>query len=303
MNVTEFQYYRPPFAEYNEAQSLAVPYLDKDVNLVVSFPTAAGKSVLATCAFAYELATYPDKSVAYVCPSKSLAAERVREWSSDSSLSKYGIVEETSDSENRMVDNEKARLVVATIEAFDSKTRSGRWKSWAEGIRCVVFDEAHLLGERHRGGALEAAMMRFTALNPSGRVILLSATMSNTLELAKWLKSLNGKPTKAITSDWRPTKIVTKYHLVEDSRERDNKAASLTVRNKDFKTLVFVHSKRVGKELVKKIRDSKVRAVFHCASVSAKNRNKMEMAFDDRASGLNVLVATSTLAAGINLAK
>ena len=47
MRTADFPYYQPPFPEYNVAQSAAVPLLDKDNNLVIAFPTAAGKTVLA----------------------------------------------------------------------------------------------------------------------------------------------------------------------------------------------------------------------------------------------------------------
>ena len=303
MKISDFPYYRPSFAAYNEAQSLVVPFLDKDMNLVVSFPTAAGKTVLFEASAAYHLSTDSECSVCYVCPNRSLAEERVRDCLGNPQLAKYGIAEETSDSDTRMSDNSSARLVIATIEAFDAKTRSVRWQSWLKRIRCLTIDEAHMIGDERRGSALEAAIMRFTALNAQSRVLLLSATMSNALELAKWVKSLNQKQTKSIVSDWRPTKIITKYHVVDDAIGREKKAVELAVKSKDLKTLVFVHSKRVGKDLTKKIREAGARAVFHCASVSFKNREKMERAFDSRTSGLNVLISTSTLAAGINIAK
>jgi replicative superfamily II helicase len=303
MKVSDFPYYHPPFPAYNKAQVAVIPYLDKDVNVVVSFPTAAGKTVVAECAFAYLLKTDPNCSVAYVCPSRALADERVKDWYGNSQLSQYGIAQETSDSDNRMTNDYSKRLIVATIEAFDAKTRSAAWQSWIKRLKCVTFDESHLLGDKSRGGALEAAIMRFTALNSDSKLILLSATMSNTLELAKWIKSLNGKATKAIVSNWRPTKIITQHHLVADSRERDAKAVELALRDKDSKTIVFVHSKRVGLDIAKRIKSTGIRVAFHCASVPRIRRVKMEKAFDSRASGLNILVSTSTLAAGINLAK
>jgi replicative superfamily II helicase len=41
--------------------------------------------------------------------------------------------------------------------------------------------------------------------------------------------------------------------------------------------------------------------VFHNASLSAAKRRKIEEVFGDANSGLNVLVSTSTLGAGVNL--
>jgi len=57
MKTAVFPYYTPPFAEYNVAQQAVLPFLAKDMNLVVSFATAVGKSVIAECCFGFHLQT------------------------------------------------------------------------------------------------------------------------------------------------------------------------------------------------------------------------------------------------------
>ena len=112
--------------------------------------------------------------------------------------------------------------------------------------------------------AMEAAMMRFTNMNPEARVILLSATMSNARQIAQWLKSLNNKATKCIQSDWRPNKLDVEMHVVEDGYEpKINMAVNLAAKalfNK--KIIVFVHSKNVGNEIVKRLRKRGTRCAF-----------------------------------------
>lgn len=298
MRTTEYPWYLPSFSEYNAAQSAAVPFLDQDMNLVVSFATAAGKTVLAECCFGYHLARTSTRRVSYVCPLRSLASEKLQAWEAEPQLSKHGIVLWSSDSDE--VADPSARIVVATLESFDSKTRSDYWEPWISGLDCVVFDEAHVIGSE-RGGAMEAAMMRLTEKNHEVRLVLLSATMSNAMDVAKWVKSLNGKQTKCITSSWRPTEIKSNFCVAGTHVERVDKAVELAAKASSKKTLVFVHSKVTGGQIVRRLRQQGVRAAFHNASLSLGKRKKIESAFNNPSSGLNVVVSTSTLGAGVNV--
>lgn len=299
MRTIDYPWYHPPFPEYNSAQEVAIPFLDKDMNLIISFATAAGKTVLAECCFGYHLTNRKECRVAYVCPFKSLASEKYNSWTEEKQLSQHGIALWSSDSED---DGKEGRLIVATLESFDMKTRSEMWRDWISSFDCVVFDEAHIIGDESRGSAIEAAIMRLTAVNPACRIVLLSATMGNSLELAKWVKALNCKPTKCIVSSWRPTKVKIDYYVVEDYEGKVDKAVELAKQSAFVKTLVFVHSKITGKEIVQALRSKGVRAVFHNASLSKSKREKIEQVFNDPTSGLNILVSTSTLGAGVNLA-
>jgi helicase len=300
MKATAFPYFTPPFAKYNVAQQAVVPFLDKDLNLVVSFATAAGKTVLAECCFGYHLQVDSDCRVVYVCPFKSLASEKFEEWKNTPQFSQHGLVLSTTDSRSGIEEHEAARLAVVTCESFDSKTRSRAYRKWLRTVSCVVYDEAHLMNDKSRGGAVEASLIRMTTINPDVRVVLLSATMGNAMELAKWVKKLNGKETKCITSSWRPTQIETDYVVVAGNQEKVDEAIRLASESTG-KIIVFVHSKVTGAEIVKRLRKMKVRAVFHNASVRPGTRAKIEKMFNDRMSGLNVLVSTSTLGAGVNI--
>ena len=298
MRTIEYPWYMPSFPKYNAAQAVAVPFLDKDINLVISFATATGKTVLAEGAMAYHLAQNPTSRVAYVCPFKSLASEKFKAWTAEPQLNKYGVVLWSSDSDDDGRGNE--RLIVATLESFDLKTRSEKWESWIDSLDLVTIDEAHLIGDEARGGAVESAVMRLTQKHPRVRIIMLSATMSNATDMARWVKSLNGKPTKCITSSWRPTEVKLEYHLVDSYAEKVDKAVELAEQSSVQKTLVFVHSKVTGSELVKRLRAKGVRSVFHNASLSGAKRRKIESVFNESTSGLNVVISTSTLGAGVN---
>jgi len=299
MQTVDFPYYLPPFPEFNPVQSAVVPFLDKDVNIVASFATATGKTVLATCAFAYHLSTTPKARVAYVCPFRSLGEEKFREWTGDAQIAKFLVTISTGD---HIVTRESffaGRLAIVTAESFDSKLRNSSYVDWTRSLACVVFDESHVMGDRN--GAIETALMRMTKQNPQARIMLLSATLGNARELAKWLKSLNGKATKCFVSDWRPVKVEAKIHVVNDGYQpKIDQAVELGLEGSG-KTIIFVHSKLVGVEICKRLKAARVRCGFHNASVPYGRRSRMEAEFASPCSGLDILVSTSTLASGVNL--
>lgn len=301
MRTVEYEYFQPPFARYNIAQSAVIPFADKDVNMVVAFATAVGKTVVAECCFGYHLSTDEDCRVAYVAPSRSLCSEKYEQWKADSQFAKHGLMIGTGDHIAEPDDFKTSRLAVVTSESFDSKTRNRSYRWWLSDMACVVFDEAHLLGDRKRGGAVEAALMRLSAFNPQCRLILLSATLGNAMEVAKWLKSLNGKRTKCAVSDWRPNVVNTSFHMVEDGHSPKIDEAIKIASSGRGKTVVFVHSKAVGGEVLKGLKAAGVRSAFHNASLKKGMRQKIERAFNEPDSGLNVLVSTATLAAGVNI--
>lgn len=299
MNVREYPWYRPDFLEYNVAQEAVIPFCDEDKNLIVCFGTAVGKTVIAECCFGYHLSN--EGKVAYVSPYRSLCSEKFDKWTNDIYLSISKVAIHTGDRRSNPKRLLTAGLTVITTESFDNRTRvSGKWKTWLEGLECVVFDEAHMIGDPNRGAAIESSIMRFTEMNPECRLILLSATMDNAIEIARWIKSLNDIPTKCFTSNWRPNEVeVVEYS--ENGWDSMIKKVVERATDKNGKTIVFVHSKRVGKTLVDKMKKAGVMTAFHNASMRQKKRDEIERAFNDKNSNMNVLISTSTLGAGVNI--
>jgi replicative superfamily II helicase len=299
MRTSEYPWYRPDFYEYNVAQEAVIPFCDQDVNMVVCFGTAVGKTVVAECCFGYHLSN--DAKAAYVSPYRSLCAEKFEKWSGDIHFRDGRVAIQTGDNRSNERRLMTAALTVMTSESFDGRTRMPRpWREWMGRLGCVVFDEAHTIGDPSRGAAIEAAMMRFTERNPACRLVLLSATMDNAMEVARWVKSLNGKPTKYFTSDWRPNEVEVLEFPEGGWEDMIDRTVERAVGGSG-KTIVFVHSKTVGKTVVKKLRKAGVKTAFHNASVRRGMRERMERMFDDPDSGLDVLVSTSTLGAGVNI--
>jgi superfamily II helicase len=91
------------------------------------------------------------------------------------------------------------------------------------------------------------------------------------------------------------------YHPVSNE-EKTSRAVELAIEASSVKTIVFVHSKITGSEIAKRLKMRGVRCAFHNASIPLGKRKKIEEAFNNRMSGLNVMVSTSTLSAGVNMA-
>jgi len=303
MKTSDYPHYQCPFPAFNVAQAAVVPWLDKDVNVVVAFNTAVGKTALAECAFGYHL-KQPASKVVYISPFKGISDEKYRQWKADPVFAPCGVLLNTGDVRHvARTEYDKNRFLIFTAEAFDVRTRSPVHYDWLRRVACLAYDEAHLIST-DRGGKMEAALIRFTAMNPDCRLLALSATMSNGMDLARWLKALNGKTTKFVESDWRPCPIHYDFHMLDGRAASGSlvaKAVELARRSATDKTILFVHSKKVGQQLVYALRNAGIPTAFHNASLPARKRAKLEKDFDDPVSGLDVLVSTSTLSAGVNI--
>ena len=178
-------------------QAEALPHVLKGENMVLSIPTASGKSLVAYLAIVHRLIHEGGKAL-YVVPLKALAREKYEELKLFEKLGlKVGIsTGDLDDSNPRLA---RFDIIVCTSEKADSLLRHK--VTWMDKIKVLVIDEIHLIHDPSRGPTLEVIISHFKALNPKTQIIALSATIKNATELSIWL---NGK---LIQSDWRPVKL------------------------------------------------------------------------------------------------
>ena len=177
--------------------------LTPDENLLITLPTGTGKTLLGELALLSSLGREPGL-VCYIAPYVALGrqvAEKIsRHTPSDVRVHRLmgGYQEpEPVDPEGRL------EVVVATPERFDAMLRLR--PELLPAIRCVVFDEAHMISNGERGIRLEGILtrLRLSALNGQvPRFVLLSAVLSNAEELANWLGI---EPNNVISGTWRPS--------------------------------------------------------------------------------------------------
>ena len=171
----------------------------------------------------------------------------------------------------------------------------------------VLVSNCHLLTVKGRGDKAESAIMRFTKQNPSCRVVFLSATMPNVDELARWLTSLNGKKTELINSTYRPCQLDIHYEKYDDYGKyktvevnKLQRAVEITQQYKNDKFIVFVHAKNMGCSICAALKNIGENVELHNSELTMADRVRIPNEFKEK-NGVRIIVATSTLAWGINL--
>ncbi|KAA1086059.1 Sec63 [Puccinia graminis f. sp. tritici] len=157
-------------------------------NLIPVTALRSGKTVIFELAILRMLEYNQVSKGVYMAPTKSLCAERFRDWSTRFGSLGVKCVELTGDSENAgLADAKLANLIITTPEKWDSMTR--RWFEFSKllnKIRLVCIDEVHMLNEE-RGSVLEVIVARMKTLGTNIRLIALSATVPNISDVAEWL--------------------------------------------------------------------------------------------------------------------
>lgn len=178
----------PYIKEFNPAQKAVIEsgYLEDKSNYIISIPTASGKTVLGILP-ALKTILNGGKAV-YAAPLLSIQNEKVKEFKS---FEKHGIKVGKHPS--------NSDLSVMVFESFDALTRFS-WNVLRE-VDTLIIDEFHMIGEYSRGPTLESAITRAKIINPSLRIIALSATLKNIDEIEQWLDG------KTVEHDYRPVPL------------------------------------------------------------------------------------------------
>ncbi|KAL9618959.1 MAG: hypothetical protein Q9160_006353 [Pyrenula sp. 1 TL-2023] len=180
-----------PFPIFNAVQSKCfAPSFWGDDNLVLSAPTGSGKTVVMELAICRLLHTFQNGQfkVVYQAPTKSLCAERHRDWEKRFATLDLRCAELTGDTDHTQLKSvQSASIIITTPEKWDSVTR--KWKDHIRLMQLVklfLIDEVHILRES-RGATLEAVVSRMKSVGSNVRFVALSATVPNSEDVALWL--------------------------------------------------------------------------------------------------------------------
>ena len=327
-----------PFERFNAMQSETLPaLLDSRENVVVSAPTASGKTAIAEVAIAR---TIDEGGTAlFLAPLRALTNEKEREWERFEDLG-YSVYVVTGERDLNPRRAERADILVMTPEKADSATRKhdSRRYSFVRDVDAVVIDEVHLLDSEKRGSVLEVTISRLRRLCDP-RVVALSATMPNIDDVAAWLDAPT-ETTFSFGEEYRPVPLeadVATYthgeNAFADKYRRLYSALDLAephIRD-DGQALVFVSSRQDTVRAAEKARDELVQrdvpigargeydfhneaadlsndtlrqsvldgVGFHHAGLAREDKNRVEAWF--REGHIDLLFSTSTLAWGVNL--
>jgi len=297
-------------------------------NLLISIPTASGKTLVAEMAMHYQIAK--GGKCLYIVPLKALASEKYDEFSKKG----VNIGISTGDLDQKDEYLGKNDIIVATSEKVDSLLRNNT--SWINEVSLLVVDEIHLIDSDSRGATLELVITKIRTKTPNLQIIGLSATIGNPEMLAGWLSA------ELVTSTWRPVDLRqgvffldriyfkdSEKKILQTSKHDDLNLCLDTIRE-GGQCLVFVSSRRNAEAFAKraasslKLNTEEARAAaamlkaiavtdqgntladcvaygsaFHHAGLQRKERKIIEQAF--RKGIIKVISSTPTLAAGLNL--
>ena len=174
-----------------QERSVKAGLFDEKKNFLITIPTASGKTLIAMLAILSHLSKHKTKIV-YLTPLRALASEKFEEFKKLEKLSlgrKIKVALSTGDSKEKKEKLEDADIIFLTNESMDANMAFQQ--DWIYDIGLVVSDEIHLIGDETRGPTLEIILTRlrsgFIGKNPP-KIIGLSATISNSNELADWLE-------------------------------------------------------------------------------------------------------------------
>ncbi|MHA7647952.1 DEAD/DEAH box helicase [Nitrosopumilus sp. S4] len=170
-------------------------------SILVSAPTASGKTLIAMIGILSYLSKN-DGKVIYLSPLRALAAEKFSEFKKLEKIAlgkKIKVSISTGDFENIEKNLEKSDVLVLTNEKMDSIIRHG--SEWVDEIGLVIADEVHLIGDESRGPTLEMILTQLKLLESKPQIVGLSATITNSDEIADWLGC------KLVKNDWRPVPL------------------------------------------------------------------------------------------------
>ncbi|MDC4220530.1 MAG: DEAD/DEAH box helicase [Candidatus Nitrosopumilus limneticus] len=170
-------------------------------SILVSAPTASGKTLIAMLAMLSYLSKNEGK-VIYLSPLRALAAEKFTEFKKLENIligKKIKTSISTGDFNHIEKNLENSNVLILTNEKMDSIIRHGA--KWIEDIGLVISDEVHLIGDESRGPTLEMILTHLKLLNTKPQIIGLSATITNSNEIADWLGC------KLVKNDWRPVPL------------------------------------------------------------------------------------------------
>lgn len=311
----------------------------KGQNLILAVPTSSGKTLVAEICMLRRILDGLGKAL-YLVPLRSLAQEKYEEFKKYESLG-ITIAMSIGDYDSKGTQLSEADIVVLTTERADSIIRHK--PDWLHNISIIIVDEIHLINDPSRGPTLEMVLAKMLQILPEIQVVGLSATISNSDEIAGWLNA------ELVKSSWRPIDLKEGVYYDGEIKFGDRSTRSIPRKRKDEiadltcdileengQVLVFVSSRRstvaVCKKIASSIRpylskerlgllndiakridsgpsipeSSKILArlvsmgvAFHHAGLTNQERSIVEEGF--KKDLLKVIVATPTLAAGVNL--
>jgi len=195
---------RLPFTP-DRFQLEAVAAIARGGSVVVTAPTAAGKTLVAEAAV--QIAISEGLRSFYTTPIKALSNQKFADFREIHGHDAVGLL--TGDN---VIDGD-APIVVMTTEVLRNMIYADSPALGRLGF--VVLDEVHYLQDRQRGSVWEEVIIH---LPPEIPILALSATMANSAEFTEWVRERRGETT-LVVEDTRPVPLESQFMIKDRHRE------------------------------------------------------------------------------------
>ncbi|XP_059571217.1 superkiller complex protein 2 [Alligator mississippiensis] len=187
-------------------QKQAILHLEQHHSVFVAAHTSAGKTVVAEYAIA--LAQRHMTRTIYTSPIKALSNQKFRDFKT--TFGDVGLL--TGDVQL----HPEASCLIMTTEILRSMLYNG--SDAIRDLEWVIFDEVHYINDAERGVVWEEVLIM---LPEHVNIILLSATVPNTLEFADWVGRIKQKQIFVISTRRRPVPLEHFLYTGNSPRTQD----------------------------------------------------------------------------------
>ncbi|KAK9710987.1 DEAD/DEAH box helicase [Popillia japonica] len=203
--VTDFNDRIPEMAhkykfELDTFQKQAILQLEKHNHVFVAAHTSAGKTVVAEYAIALSL-KHMTRTI-YTSPIKALSNQKYRDFRHTFKDKSYDRFKDVGLITGDFQINQTAGCLIMTTEILRSMLFNG--SDVTRDLEFVIFDEVHYINDKERGHVWEQVLILLPA---HVTVVLLSATVPNTIEFADWLGRMYQKKVYVVRTLERPVPL------------------------------------------------------------------------------------------------
>ncbi|XP_041428816.1 helicase SKI2W [Xenopus laevis] len=223
--------FKHPF-ELDTFQKKAIQCLEAGSSVFIAAHTSAGKTVVAEYAIALSL-KHMTRAI-YTSPIKALSNQKFRDFKI--TFGDVGLI--TGDVQLYT----GASCLIMTTEILRSMLYNG--SDVIRDLEWVIFDEVHYINDAERGVVWEEVLIM---LPDHVNIILLSATVPNTVEFADWIGRIKKKNIYVISTTRRPVPL-EHYLYTGNSQKTQNQFFLLVDASGGFQTKGYYAAVEAKKE-------------------------------------------------------